>query len=726
MSTLTTERTDTAAASQPPAGMSPKAFAALTATRNIGIAAHIDAGKTTLTERVLFYTGRQHKLGEVHEGGATMDWMEQEKERGITITSAATYCQWDNHTINIIDTPGHVDFTIEVERSLRVLDGLVFVLCAVGAVQPQSETVWRQANRYRVPRVAFVNKMDRTGADFFNVVSKMRSRLMARAVAAQIPIGGESEFKGVIDLLSGKAYIYNDSDLGRGYDEAEVPAEYEKQYKQYRHELVEAIIETDDELMETYLLDENAITTEQLMAALRRAVIHSGLVPVFCGSAFKNKGIQNLLDAVNNFLPSPLDVPAIKGEDPDTGEPDERPCDPKAPFAALAFKIAGDQHVGRLTFTRIYSGTLNKGDQIYNVARGKPERVSRILRMHANQREDLETCQAGDIVALVGLKTATTGDTLAPKNNQILLESIHIPETVLDVAIEPKTKADNDKMSDGLGKLAEEDPTFRYSYNEETGQVIISGMGELHLEIIVDRLMREHKVEANVGRPQVAYRETITREAKGVEYRYVKQTGGKGQYGHVVIDVKPLDLSKGEGKTYSFTDAITGGIIPKNYIPAVDQGMQDALKRGVLAGYPVLGVDVTLVHGSYHEVDSSEMAFRAAGSLAIQDALRKCGAVLLEPAMKVEITVPDDYTGAVHGDISGRRGIVSNIASGEQGYQLIQCEVPLANMFGFSTDLRNKTQGRATYTMEFHKYVEVPHSVAQEIVKKAGGSSTHG
>jgi elongation factor G len=722
MSTLTTERTDTAA-NGVPAGMSPKAYAALRATRNIGIAAHIDAGKTTLTERVLFYTGRQHKIGEVHEGGATMDWMEQEKERGITITSAATYCQWQGHTINIIDTPGHVDFTIEVERSLRVLDGLVFVLCAVGAVQPQSETVWRQANRYRVPRVAFVNKMDRTGADFFNVVSKMRSRLMARAVAAQIPIGSESEFKGVVDLLAGKAYIYNDSDMGQGYDEVDVPADLEKQYKQYRHELVEAIIETDDELMETYLVDEAAITTEQLMAALRRAVIHDGLVPVFCGSAFKNKGVQNLLDAVTDYLPSPLDVPAIKGHNPDTEEPDERPCDPKAPFAALAFKIAGDQHVGRLTFTRIYSGTLNKGDQIYNVARGKPERVSRILRMHANQREDLESCQAGDIVALVGLKTATTGDTLAPKNSQILLESIHIPETVLDVAIEPKTKADNEKMSDGLAKLAEEDPTFRYSYNEETGQVIISGMGELHLEIIVDRLMREHKVEANVGRPQVAYRETITREVDKVEYRYVKQTGGKGQYGHVVIDVKPLDLSKGEGKTYNFTDGITGGIIPKNYIPAVDQGIQDALKRGILAGYPVLGVDVTLVHGSYHEVDSSEMAFRAAGSLAVQDALKKCGPVLLEPAMKVEITVPDDYTGAVHGDISSRRGIVSNITSGEQGYQIIQAEVPLANMFGFSTDLRNKTQGRATYTMEFHKYVEVPHSVQQEIVKKAGGAS---
>ncbi len=698
----------------------------LSKIRNIGIAAHIDAGKTTLTERILFYTGRSHKVGEVHEGSATMDWMEQEKERGITITSAATTCEWDGRTINIIDTPGHVDFTIEVERSLRVLDGLVFVLCAVGAVQPQSETVWRQANRYRVPRIAFVNKMDRTGADFFNVISKMRSRLMARAVAAQLPIGAEGNFQGVINLLEGQAYYYDENTTGLDPVIKEVPEEYFSQYKTMRHELIEAIVETDDLLMEKYLEDEDSITEEELKSALRRAVLHDGLIPVFCGTAFKNKGVQNLLDAVNRYMPSPIDVPAIKGTIPGTEEEDERPSEVNAPFSALAFKIATDPHVGRLTYCRIYSGTLNKGDTIYNVAKGKGERVSRLIRMHANSREEIDTCQAGDIVAVIGLKTATTGDTLTFKDSQILLESIHIPETVMDVAIEPKTKQDNEKMTDGLLKLAEEDPTFRYTYNEETGQVIISGMGELHLEIIVDRLMREFKVEANVGKPQVAYRETIKGSVDQVHGKLAKQTGGKGQYGHCIINVKPLDLEKSEGKNFMFTNAISGGDIPKQYIPSVEKGCEEALRGGILAGYQILGVDVTLTGGSFHEVDSSEMAFKAAGSIAMKDALKKCTPVILEPAMKVVIVTPEEYAGNVNGDINGRRGHVEDIASEDEGYQSISAKVPMAEMFGFSTDLRNKSQGRATYTMEFDNYVEVPRSISDEIIRKSGGAVAKG
>ena len=697
----------------------------LSKIRNIGIAAHIDAGKTTLTERILFYTGRSHKVGEVHEGSATMDWMEQEKERGITITSAATTCEWDGKTINIIDTPGHVDFTIEVERSLRVLDGLVFVLCAVGAVQPQSETVWRQANRYRVPRIAFVNKMDRTGADFFNVISKMRSRLMARAVAAQLPIGAEGEFKGVINLLEGQAYFYDES---TGLDPVikEVPEEYLAKYKEMRHELIEAIVETDDVLMEKYLEDESAITEDELKAALRRAVVNDGLIPVFCGTAFKNKGVQNLLDAVTRYMPSPIDVPAIKGTIPGTEEEDERPSDVNAPFSALAFKIATDPHVGRLTYCRIYSGKLNKGDSIYNVAKGKGERVSRLIRMHSNTREEIDTCQAGDIVAVIGLKTATTGDTLTFKDSQILLESIHIPETVMDVAIEPKTKQDNEKMTDGLLKLAEEDPTFRYTYNEETGQVIISGMGELHLEIIVDRLMREFKVEANVGKPQVAYRETINGSIEGVHGKLAKQTGGKGQFGHCIINVQPLDMETSEGKTFMFHNEISGGDIPKQYIPSVEKGCEEALRGGILAGYPVLGVEVFLTGGSFHEVDSSEMAFKAAGSIAMKDALKKCRPVILEPAMKVVIVTPEEYAGNVNGDINGRRGQVEDISSEEEGFQSISAKVPMAEMFGFSTDLRNKTQGRATYTMEFDNYVEVPASISNEIIRKSGGAVAKG
>jgi elongation factor G len=693
----------------------------LSKTRNIGIAAHIDAGKTTLTERILFYTGRQHKMGEVHEGAATMDWMEQEKERGITITSAATSCQWEDHDINIIDTPGHVDFTIEVERSMRVLDGLIFVLCAVGAVQPQSETVWRQANRYRVPRIAFVNKMDRSGADYFNVILKMRERLMARAVAAQLPIGSESELLGVVNLMEGIAYYFDQDTLGSDVREAEIPAEMRQDYEKYRHELIEAIVETDDVLMEQYLDDVEAITPDQLTAALRRAVISGGLVPVFCGSAFKNKGVQNLLNAVNKYLPSPMDVPPIKGINPKNDKEDERPCDVTKPMSALAFKIAGDQHVGRIAFTRIYSGTLKKGDQVLNVRTGNVERVQRILRMHANQREDLDVCHAGEIVALVGMKNTTTGDSLTDKQHPILLESIHIPETVLDVAIEPKTKADSDKMTDALGKLAEEDPTFRHSYNEETGQVIISGMGELHLEIIVDRLLREHKVAAKVGKPQVAYRETISGEIIGVEHRFVKQTGGRGQYGHVIINVKPLDMSRSDGKNFVFVDAVKGGEVPKQYINSVSHGCEGALKTGPIAGYPVLGVEVTLTGGSSHEVDSSEMAFKAAGSMATQEALRKAHPRLLEPVMSVEICSPDEFTGAVHGDLNTRRGQVQGIRQGEPGYQLINAIVPLSHMFGYTTDLRNKTQGRATYTMEFKEYSEVPANIAQEIARKQGG-----
>lgn len=695
----------------------------LSKIRNIGIAAHIDAGKTTLTERILFYTGRSHKVGEVHEGSATMDWMEQEKERGITITSAATTCEWDGKTINIIDTPGHVDFTIEVERSLRVLDGLVFVLCAVGAVQPQSETVWRQANRYRVPRIAFVNKMDRVGADFFNVIAKMRARLMARAVAAQMPIGAEGGFKGVINLLEGKAYYYDEDLSGLDPVIREVPEDLFPMYKKMRHELIEAIVETDDVLMEKYLEDEDDISEEELKSALRRAVLHDGLIPVFCGTAFKNKGVQNLLDAVNRYMPSPVDVPSIMGTIPGTDEVDSRPSEVSAPFSALAFKIATDPHVGRLTYCRIYSGKLAKGDTIYNVAKGKSERVSRLIRMHANSREEIDNCQAGDIVAVIGLKTATTGDTLTFKDSQILLESIHIPETVMDVAIEPKTKQDNEKMTDGLAKLAEEDPTFRYTYNEETGQVIISGMGELHLEIIVDRLMREFKVDANVGKPQVAYRETIRGSVDGVHGKLAKQTGGKGQYGHCIINVRPLDLATSEGKNFIFYNKISGGDIPKQYIPSVEKGCESVLKGGILAGYPILGVEVDLTGGTFHEVDSSEMAFKAAGAIAMKDALKRCRPVILEPAMKVVIVTPEEYAGNVNGDINGRRGQVEDINSGEEGFQSISCKVPMAEMFGFSTDLRNKTQGRATYTMEFDNYVEVPRQISDEIIRKAGGAA---
>jgi len=692
----------------------------LTKTRNIGIAAHIDAGKTTLTERILFYSGRQHKIGEVHEGAATMDWMEQEKERGITITSAATTCTWEDCTINIIDTPGHVDFTMEVERSLRVLDGLVFVLCAVGAVQPQSETVWRQANRYRVPRIAFVNKMDRSGADFHNVVSQMRSKLMARAVAAQIPMGAENDFAGVINLMEGRAYYFDDETYGSDVSEGDIPEEYQADYEKYRNELIEAIVETDDELMEQFLEDDTSITEVQLKAALRRSVINDGLIPVFCGSAFRNKGVQNLLFAVNRYLPSPLDVPPVKGEDPKTEEPIERTSDPKQPLSSLAFKIAGDPHVGRITFTRIYSGTLKKGDQVYNVRAKQAERIQRILRMHANQREDLDSCQAGDIVALIGLKQTTTGDSLTDKKSQILFESIHVPETVLDVAIEPKTQADSEKMTDALTKLADEDPTFRHAFNEETGQVIISGMGELHLEIIVDRLMREHKVMAKVGKPQVAYREAISTSVTGVEGKFIKQTGGKGQYGHVFIDLEPIQLEGTEGENYQFESKVTGGDVPNHFFSHVDRGIQDTLKTGPIGGFPVLGVKATLTGGSTHDVDASDIAFRAAASIAARDAIKRAKPIILEPTMKLEVVCPEEYTCTVHSDLNTRRGQVSDIAPGETGFQKVLAEVPLASMFGYSTDIRNKTQGRATYTMEFLKYTEVPNDIAKEISQKMG------
>jgi len=694
----------------------------LTLTRNIGIAAHIDAGKTTLTERILFYTGRQHKMGEVHEGSTTMDWMEQEKERGITITSAATYCHWEGHSINIIDTPGHVDFTIEVERSLRVLDGLVFVLCGVGGVQPQSETVWRQANRYRVPRIAFVNKMDRAGSSYFDVIAKMREKLMARAIAVQLPIGAEASFRGVISLLEGAAYFYDSDILGATVRKEDVPSEYRAEYQKRRHELIEAIVETDDELMELYLEDESAMTTEHLRAALRRAVLNQGLVPVFCGSAFKNKGVQSLLTAVNYYLPSPLDVPPMKGFNPRTGKTEERPCDPDGSFSAIAFKIAGDPHVGRITFTRVYSGRLKKGGQVHNVSRDSVERASRILRMHANQREDLEECQAGDIVALVGMKKSITGDTLTDRDHRLLFESIYIPESVIDIAIEPKTKADSEKMLHALALLAEEDPTFHHSFNEETGQVIISGMGELHLEIIVDRLLREHRVAANVGKPQVAYRETITASVSGIEGRYVKQTGGKGHYGHVIINVSPAPRERTEAGGLVFNNAVTGGEIPKEFIPKVAAGIRDALRSGVLAGFPVLGVEVTLTGGSSHEVDSNDLAFKAAGSLAIREALRHCHPRLLEPTMRVEVVTPEEFIGTLHGDLTSRRGQVSSITPGEPGYQILVGEVPLAEMFGYSTDLRNKSQGRATYTMEFLRYAEVAKQTAHEIIARFGGS----
>ena len=689
-------------------------------TRNIGIMAHIDAGKTTTTERILFYTGKTHKIGETHEGAATMDWMAQEQERGITITSAATTCFWTHtekrdqkdagHRINIIDTPGHVDFTVEVERSLRVLDGSVTVLCAKGGVEPQSETVWRQANKYRVPRMCYVNKMDINGANFYRVVGMIRDRLKANAVPIQLPIGSEALFRGIIDLMNMEADIYYD-DMGKDMRVEAIPEDMREQAEEYRAQMVEAICSTDDELMEKYLMEEE-ITVEELKAALRKATINNEIIPVVCGTSYKNKGVQKLLDAVLDYMPSPLDVPAIKGVNPETEEEEERPADDNGPFSALAFKIMTDPFVGKLCFFRVYSGSIAAGTTAYNATKGSRERFGRILQMHANNRSDLDVCYCGDIAAVVGVKNTTTGDTFCDEKFPIILESMVFPEPVIHVAIEPKTKAGQEKMGLALAKLAEEDPTFRTYTDEETGQTIIAGMGELHLEIIVDRLLREFKVEANIGAPQVAYKETIRKKADHEE-KYKRQSGGSGQYGHVKITVEPNESGKG----YEFVNAVTGGAIPKEYIPAVDAGIQGALQSGVLAGYNVVDLKVTLYDGSYHEVDSSEMAFKIAGSMAVKAAMRKADPVLTEPMMKVVTTVPDDYLGDVIGDFNSRRGQISSMEAAN-GAQEVHAMVPLANMFGYATDLRSKTQGRGVYAMEPCGFEQVPKSIQEEIVAK--------
>jgi elongation factor G len=683
-------------------------------TRNIGIMAHIDAGKTTTTERILYYTGVTHKIGEVHEGAATMDWMEQEQERGITITSAATTCMWKDHRINIIDTPGHVDFTIEVERSLRVLDGAVAVFCSVGGVEPQSETVWRQADKYHVPRIAFVNKMDRVGADFFRGVNMIKDRLKANPVPLQIPIGAEENYKGVVDLVEMKGIVWNDESLGAHYDVIEIPAELVDQAQEYHDAMVEEVASHDDNLMEKYLGGEE-ISKEELKAAIRQATLDIKICPVICGSSFKNKGVQNLLDAVLDYMPAPTDIPAIQGIDVNTEAPIERHASDTEPFSSLAFKIMTDPFVGQLCFFRVYSGVMNSGSYVYNSTKGKRERIGRILKMHANKREEIKEVYAGDIAAAVGLKYTTTGDTLCDENSQVILESIEFPEPVISIAIEPKTKADQEKLGISLSKLAAEDPSFRVKTDEETGQTIISGMGELHLEIIVDRLMREFKVEANVGKPQVAYRETITKKVKS-EGKFVRQSGGRGQFGHVWLEIEPQEPGKG----YEFVDAIKGGVVPREYIPAVDKGIKEALDNGVMAGYPVVDIKVTLVDGSYHEVDSSEMAFKIAGSMGFKEGCQKAGPQLLEPIMSVEVVVPEEYMGDVIGDLNSRRGRIMGM-EGRAGAQVVNSMVPLAQMFGYSTILRSATQGRATYSMTFDHYEPVPKSVAEEIVAKAKG-----
>jgi len=676
-------------------------------TRNIGIMAHIDAGKTTTSERILFYTGKLHRMGEVHEGSATMDWMIQEQERGITITSAATSCQWKGHRINIIDTPGHVDFTMEVERSLRVLDGAVALFCAVGGVEPQSETVWRQADKYGVPRLAFVNKMDRVGADFERVIGQIRKRLGANPMAIQLPIGSEDSFRGIIDLVEMNAVIYED-DLGTKREIVEIPADMKDEAEQYHELLISGLAELDEALMEKYL-EGIQPGVEEVKAAIRRLTVTNQIIPVLCGSAFKNKGVQLLLDAVVQYLPSPLDLPDTPGKTPD-GQEVVRAAKDDAPFTALAFKIMTDPFVGKLTYIRVYSGVLNTGSYIYNVSKQKRERVGRILRMHANHREDIETLYAGDIAAIVGFKESTTGDTLADEKHPILLEAIEFPETVISIAIEPKTKADQDKLAASLIKLAEEDPTFRVQSDQETGQTIIKGMGELHLEIIVDRLLREFRVEANVGKPQVAYRETIRASAKA-EGKFVRQSGGRGQYGHVVFEVEPREAGAG----IEFINSIVGGVIPKEYIPAVESGAREALQNGVLAGFPVVDVSVRLVDGSYHEVDSSEMAFKIAASMGIREACRKGQPVLLEPIMDVEVVVPEEYMGDVLGDLNSRRGHVQGIDT-RPGAQVIKAHVPLSEMFGYATELRSRSQGRATYTMHTAFYDEVPKAIAEEVI----------
>ena len=677
-------------------------------TRNIGIMAHIDAGKTTTTERILYYTGVNYKLGETHDGSATMDWMEQEQERGITITSAATTAYWKGHRINIIDTPGHVDFTVEVERSLRVLDGSVTVFCAKGGVEPQSETVWRQADKYHVPRMAFVNKMDIMGADFYNVVRMMRDRLKCNAVPIQLPIGVEDTFKGIIDLVEMKAYVYYD-DLGKDIRVEEIPADMQAKAEEYHHELLEHVAEQDEELLMKYL-DGEELTIEEIKSCIRKSTIANHMVPVCCGSSYRNKGVQKLLDAVVDYMPAPTDVPDIKGVHPDTEEEETRPSSDDAPFAALAFKIMTDPYVGKLCFFRVYSGTVDAGTSVYNSVKKNNERMGRILQMHANHRKDIETCYAGDIAGAVGLKNTTTGDTLCDAKHPIILESMEFPEPVIRVAIEPKTKVGQEKMGLGLAKLAEEDPTFRTYTDEETGQTIIAGMGELHLEIIVDRLLREFKVEANVGKPQVAYKETV-RKMADVDHKYARQSGGKGQYGHVKIRLEPNESGKG----YEFRNEVVGGAIPKEYIPAVDAGIRGAMASGVLAGYPVVDCIVTLYDGSYHEVDSSEMAFKIAGSMAFKEAMRKADPVILEPIMKVCVIVPEEYMGDVIGDLNSRRGQIRGFED-RPGAKQIDAFVPLSEMFGYATDLRSKTQGRGQYTMEPSHYIELPKNIAEKLV----------
>lgn len=682
----------------------------LNMTRNIGIMAHIDAGKTTTTERILFYTGVSHKIGEVHEGEATMDWMEQEKERGITITSAATTCMWNNHRINIIDTPGHVDFTVEVERSLRVLDSAIGVFCSVGAVQPQSETVWRQADKYNVPRIIYVNKMDRTGANFFEVLNQVHDKLGANAVPVQIPIGKEDEFKGMIDLVRMKAYFYSEEKTLTNFEEKDIPAELLDDATEWREKLLESVSEFDDEMMELYL-EGKEISVEMIKRAIRKGTIVCKIFPMFCGSSFKNKGVQKLLDGVIDYLPAPTDIPAINGHTLDDKETVRESSD-EAPFAALAFKVMTDPFVGKLTFFRVYSGTLKAGSYVLNATTGKKERIGRILQMHANKREEIDEVYAGDIAAAVGLKDTTTGDTLCDEANPVILEKMVFPEPVISVAIEPKSKADNDKLSVALQKMAEEDPTFRVRVDEETGDTVISGMGELHLEIIVDRIKREFKVEAGVGAPQVAYRETI-RGSSDINNKYVKQSGGKGQYGHVVVKFDPIDISE----EFKFVNNIVGGKIPKEYIPAVEKGFREALMNGVLAGYPVLGVQATLYDGSYHDVDSSEMSFKICAIQAFKEGMKKANPVLLEPIMAVEIVTPDDYAGDIIGNINSRRGRVENMEDKNKS-KIINAKVPLANMFGYSTDLRSMSQGRANYSMQFDSYEEVPRNIAEEIIKK--------
>ena len=688
---------------------------ALKDTRNIGIMAHIDAGKTTTTERILFYTGVNHKIGEVHEGAATMDYMEQEQERGITITSAATTAFWNGHRINIIDTPGHVDFTVEVERSLRVLDGAVAVFSAVDGVQPQSETVWRQADKYNVPRMAFFNKMDRVGADFNMCVNDIKEKLGGNGVPIQLPIGAEDNFEGIIDLVTMKEYLFKDETMGADYEVVDIRAELLDDAQAAREHMIESVVETDDDLMEKYFGGEE-ITEEEIKKALRVATIAGTVVPVLCGTAFKNKGIQPLLDAVVAYMPSPVDINGgkVNGTDPKTEEPIQRAISDDEPFSALAFKIITDPFVGRLSFFRVYSGVLEKGSYVLNSTKGKKERMGRLLQMHANKREELDVVYSGDIAAAVGLKDTTTGDTLCAENAPIILEKMEFPDTVIQIAVEPKTKADQEKMGTALSKLAEEDPTFKVTTNQETGQTLISGMGELHLEIIVDRMKREFKVEANVGKPQVAYRETIN-GATDVEEKYAKQSGGRGQYGHVKMKVEA-----NHGKGYEFINEITGGAIPREYIPAVDKGIQEALEAGVVAGYPVQDIKVTLYDGSYHEVDSSEMAFKIAGSMAVKKGLRAANPVLLEPIFKVEVTTPEEYMGDVIGDLNSRRGQVSGMTD-RNNAKIINAEVPLSQMFGYATDLRSKTQGRASYSMEFEKYVEVPKNIAQQVIDERQG-----